>query len=51
MYLSGVPYGAVSSLRGIEVNDVRQIDFMNAIDAGLGYGTGHSGGIIFVELR
>ena len=51
VYLSGVPYGAVSSLRGIEVNDVRQIDFMNAIDAGIRYGTGHSGGIILVELR
>ena len=51
VYLSGVPYGAVSSLRGIEVNDVRQVDFMNAIDAGFRYGTGHSGGIIFVELR
>ena len=51
VYLSGIPHGAVSSLRGIEVNDVRQIDFMNAIDAGIRYGTGHSGGIILVELR
>ena len=51
VYLSGVPHGAVSSLRGIEVGDVRRIEFMNAIDAGIRYGPGHSGGIIMVELR
>ena len=51
VYLSGIPHGAVSTLRGIEVNDVRQIDFMNPIDAGIRYGTGHAGGIIFVDLR
>ena len=51
VYLYGIPHGAVNSLRGIEVNDVRRIDFMNAIDAGIRYGTGHSGGIILVDLR
>lgn len=50
VYVSGIPHGPVSSLRGIEVNDVRRIDFMNAIDATTRYGTGHSGGIILVDL-
>jgi len=51
VYLSGVPHGAASTLRGIEINEVLLIDFMTAIDAGIRYGTGHSGGIIWVELR
>jgi hypothetical protein len=50
VYVSGIKHGGVTSLRGIEVNDVRQIDFMSPLDAQTRYGIGHSGGVIVVVL-
>ena len=43
VYVSGILYGAVNTLREIEVNDARRIDYMNPLDATTRYGIGHGG--------
>ncbi len=51
VYLYGVRHGFVNTLYGINVNAVRRVEFIGPLDATTRYGTGHSGGIIDVELE
>ena len=51
VYLDGVLYGSLESLKTIGVESVRLIEFINAADATTRYGTNHVGGAILVQTR
>ena len=51
VYLDGVRYGAVESLRQIDSEAVWRVEFLNAPDATNRFGTGHAGGVILVTTR
>jgi hypothetical protein len=48
VYLDGMYYGEIESLRNITVEDIKEIDYLDFNAATLRFGTGHSGGIIHV---
>lgn len=50
VFVQGVPYGEVTSLQSMNVDQVRRVEFINARDATTRYGTNHAGGIIWVDL-
>ena len=50
VYLAGVPHGTLQALRTMNVDQVRRIEFINARDATTRFGTGHTGGVIMVDL-
>jgi hypothetical protein len=50
VYLAGVPHGTLQSLRTMNVDQVRRVEFINARDATTRFGTGHTGGVIMVDL-
>ena len=50
VYIAGVREGPLNTLRGIELSDVLRIEYINPLDATTRFGTGHSGGVISVDL-
>lgn len=51
VYIDGIAFGNVSSLRLIPAMDVAQIRFLGAWDAATEYGGRHRGGVIAVTTR
>jgi hypothetical protein len=51
VYVNGMYYGELESLRNIHVSQVREIHYLDHNAATLRFGTGHTGGIILVMLR
>jgi hypothetical protein len=51
VYLDGVRYGEVDSLRQIDSEAVWRVEFLSAPDATNRFGTGHAGGAILVMTR
>ena len=50
VYLFGIQHGPVNTLSAMNVNDVQGVESMSPADATTRFGTGHSGGVIFVDL-
>jgi len=50
VYVSGVREGPLDSLRGLDLLDVVSVEFIDPLDASTRYGTGHSGGVILVDM-
>jgi hypothetical protein len=51
VYLDGMYYGEIESLRNINVEHVAEIDYLDFNAATVRFGTGHSGGIILVVTK
>lgn len=51
VYVNGVRYGGIESLRAIRAMDVAEIRLLSASDATTRYGTGHVGGVIEVQTK
>jgi hypothetical protein len=51
VYLNGMYYGELESLRNIHVSQIREIHYLDHNAATVRFGTGHTGGIILVLLR
>ena len=49
VYVAGIPYGAPRTLQTMNVDQIRRVEFINASDATTRFGTGHSGGVIWVD--
>lgn len=50
VYVSGVREGSLDTLRGLDLLDVVSVEFIDPLDASTRYGTGHSGGVILVDM-
>lgn len=51
VYVDGMSYGDVGSLRQISTNTIEEIEFISASDATTRFGTGHAGGVIMVRTK
>jgi hypothetical protein len=51
VYVDGVRYGGVAELRSISVRSVAEVHFIDAREATIRWGTGHSLGVIHVISR
>ena len=51
VYMNGMYYGELESLRNIHVSQIREIRYFDHNTATLRFGTGHTGGIILVLLK
>lgn len=51
IYVNGVYFGDVESLRDIQVRDIKEIRFLEANDATRVLGSAHVGGVIMVTTR
>ena len=51
VYLDGLRYGGVESLRTISAVDVVEVRWLSAVDATIRYGTGNAAGAIAVTSR
>jgi hypothetical protein len=51
VYVDGMYYGELESLRFIAVTNIREIDYLDFNAATLRFGTGHTGGVILVLTK
>jgi hypothetical protein len=51
VYVDGMYYGELESLRFISVTSIREIDYLDFNAATLRFGTGHTGGVILVLTK
>ena len=51
VYLDGVLYGRLESLRSLNIEDIREIQFITSGDATTRFGTDHLGGAILIRTR
>lgn len=51
VYVDGVRFGDVESLRRFQITDVEELRYRSASEATTRYGTGHTGGVIEVRTR
>ena len=51
VYLDGVKFGSIESLRSMSGESVAQIQYLSASDATTRYGTDHTGGAILITTR
>jgi len=51
IYVDGVDYGEMVSLRDLRAGDIAEIQYLNAATATTRFGTGHTGGAILVFTR
>lgn len=51
VYVDGMYYGPVGSLRGLPAGDVVEVRMLSVGDAMIRYGTGHTAGIIDIKTR
>ena len=49
--LDGVRYGELESLKSVNVEEIREIEFIDVGDATTRYGRGHPGGAILIRTR
>jgi len=50
VYVNGVQHGELRTMNSMHVNDVARVQFISAPNATTRWGTGHSGGVISVDL-
>jgi hypothetical protein len=51
VYVDGIYFGKLESLRNLAVEEIRQIEFISSGDATTRYGTDHLGGAILISPR
>jgi hypothetical protein len=51
IYLDGVLYGKLETLRNLNIEEIREIEFISAGDATTRFGTDHLGGAILIRTR
>ena len=51
IYVNGVLYGRLESLKSLDADDIREIEFISAGDATTRFGTDHLGGAILIHTR
>lgn len=51
VYVDGMRFGPVESLRQLTVESLQRLEFMSAPDATNRFGTGHGGGALLVQTR
>lgn len=51
VYLDGVFYGKLDALKTLNIEEIREIQFINAGDATTRFGTDHLGGAILISTR
>jgi len=51
VYVDGMYFGKLESLRSIAVEEIKQIEFISSGDATTRYGTDHLGGAILISTR
>jgi len=51
VYMNGMYYGDLESLKNIHVSQIREIRYYDHNAATMRFGTGHTGGIISVQLK
>jgi outer membrane receptor for ferrienterochelin and colicin len=50
VYVSGIRRGELRTLQNVNIETVSRVEFVDARDATTRFGTGHAGGVIWVEL-
>jgi hypothetical protein len=50
VYVAGLLHGDLRTLQRMNTIQVRRVEFIDALDATTRFGTGHSGGVILVDL-
>lgn len=51
VYLNGIYFGEVESLKDIQVIDIKEIQYLDSKDATTFYGTGYVAGVIMVTTK
>jgi hypothetical protein len=51
IYLDGILYGKLESLRSLNIEEIREIEFITAGDATTRFGSDHLGGAILIRTR
>ena len=51
VYLDGVRYGNIDTLRTMSGDQIQRIEYINAADATTRYGTDHVGGALLIKTR
>lgn len=51
VYLDGVRYGSLETLRTMSGEQIERIQYINAADATTRFGTGHVGGALIIKTR
>ena len=51
VYLDGIRYGKLESLRNLNIEEIRDIEFISAGDATTRFGTDNLGGAILIRTR
>jgi len=51
VYVDGMLYGKLESLRNLNVEEIREIEFISSGDATTRFGTDHLGGAILIRTR
>jgi hypothetical protein len=51
VYLDGVWYGKIESLKSLNIEEIREIEFLSPGDATTRFGTDHLGGAILIHTR
>jgi len=51
IYVDGVMYGKLESLHSLNIEEIREIEFISAGDATTRFGTDHLGGAILIRTR
>jgi hypothetical protein len=51
VYLDGVRFGGPRSLQNVRIESVQHMEYLDAGDATMRFGTGHGGGAILVRTR
>ncbi len=51
VFVDAQPWGNLESLRGISIEEVERVEYLDMRDATIQYGTGYPGGIIRVVTR
>ena len=50
VYVSWIRRGELRTLQNVNLDQVLRVEFIDALDATTRFGTGHSGGVIMVDL-
>lgn len=51
VFVDGIEFGEMGSLRNVNITDVERIRYLDASDATTRFGTGYPGGVIAIETR
>jgi len=50
VYVAGIRRGELRTLQNVNIDQVRRVEFIDARDATTRFGTGHTGGVIMVDI-